>query len=174
MNFSIPTIRGFHPMRFSSNVGLCPSLDVWALTVWSNVVFKCCSFYLVAKLMYCCVLQIEEMYTKCHAAIRKDPSPAAKAAPKEYKTKKRCVTIPTSIFIIVSLLLSLRLRNSLEHLRDRKFQNIFYCKPHCILWAVMNFSIPTIRGFHPMRFSSNVGPWPSLDVWAHILNSVLY
>jgi len=32
---------------------------------------------------------IEELYTKCHAAIRNDPSPKAKAEPKVYKTKKR-------------------------------------------------------------------------------------
>jgi large subunit ribosomal protein L5e len=32
---------------------------------------------------------IEEMYSKCHAAIREDPKPSVKAAPKEYKNKKR-------------------------------------------------------------------------------------
>ena len=56
---------------------MCSSLYYWILE----------KNHLFASLAYCRVIQIEELYKKCHAAIRADPEPKSRG-PREVKVKR--------------------------------------------------------------------------------------
>ena len=74
-----------HRLSFRCSLSLyyC-NLDLMCSSLYHWILEKITCF---ASLVYCCFIQIEELYKKCHAAIRADPEPKSRG-PREVKVKR--------------------------------------------------------------------------------------